>query len=93
MLLLFAALLAGQAPPATQPPPVVVTGDQAKPKKPKQLCVMMEVTGSRARHRVCKDANGYFDPVPGVSNYGGSRFKETHDNGVSGQPKASVPSG
>jgi hypothetical protein len=54
---------------------------------------MMEVTGSRARHRVCKDANGYFDPVPGVSNYGGSRFKETHDNGVSGQPKATVPSG
>jgi hypothetical protein len=92
MLLLLAALLAAQTPPATQPP-VVVTGDQAKPKKPKQLCQMMEITGSRARHRVCHDANGYFDPVPGVSNYGGSRFKETHDNGVSGQPMGSVPSG
>jgi hypothetical protein len=93
MSLTLVFLLAVQVPP-TAPTPVVVTGtEQAKPKKPKALCKMMEITGSHTRHRVCQDANGYFDPGPGISNTGAAGLRATHQNGVSGKPMGTVPSG
>lgn len=41
---------------------------QAVPAKPKQVCQMMEVTGSRSKKRVCRDANGRLDLGPGVKD-------------------------
>ena len=64
-MLFIAAMMMAQAPAAVQPEqPVTV---QAKPK---QVCEMVEVTGSRARKRVCRDANGRLDLGPGVSSMG-----------------------
>jgi len=61
-LLLVAGLIMAQAPAAVQPEqPVTVK------KKPQQVCQMMEVTGSRARKRVCRDESGVLDLGPGVS--------------------------
>lgn len=93
MSLMFVMLLALQAPASAQPPVVVTGGEQAKPKKPKEFCKMMEVTGSHTRHRVCHDANGYYDPMPGVSDGAGTNLRSTHDNGVSGHPMGTIPSG
>lgn len=90
MLLLLAALLAGQSPPASQPP-VAVHVDQAKQKKPKPVCAMTEVTGSRFRRRVCHDQNGYDDPLAGVSDMLGGKVRTAHESGASGQPMATVP--
>ena len=36
--------------------------------KPKKVCQMMEVTGSRSKKRVCRDANGRLDLGPGVKD-------------------------
>ena len=61
-MLFLAAMLMAQAPSAVQPEqPVTI-------KKSKQVCQMVEVTGSRARKRVCRDANGRLDLGPGVSD-------------------------
>jgi hypothetical protein len=50
-----------QAPAAAQPEqPVTIK------KKPQQVCEMIEVTGSRARKRVCRDVAGKFDLGAGV---------------------------
>lgn len=60
--ILAALLLAGQTgTPAQAPAP-------AAKAKPKQVCEYMEVTGSRAKKRVCRDENGDLDLGPGVSN-------------------------
>ena len=60
--LLLAAMMMAQTSPAVQPEqPVTI-------KKPQQVCQMVEVTGSRARKRVCRDADGRLDLGPGVSN-------------------------
>jgi hypothetical protein len=57
-------LLAGQSP---APAP---TNAPAVQKKPKQICEMMEVTGSRSKKRVCRDAAGNLNLGPGVSSGG-----------------------
>jgi hypothetical protein len=54
-------LLAAQA--ATVP-----ATPQAPAAKPKQVCQMMEVTGSRSKKRVCRDATGRLDLGPGVKD-------------------------
>lgn len=41
---------------------------QAAAAKPKKVCQMMEVTGSRSKKRVCRDANGRLDLGPGVKD-------------------------
>ena len=58
MLLLFLAAQAATVP-AT---PHAVTA------KPKKICQMMEVTGSRSKKRVCRDASGRLDLGPGVKD-------------------------
>ena len=52
-------LLAAQA--ATVP-----ATPQAATAKPKQVCELREVTGSRSKRRVCRDASGRLDLGPGV---------------------------
>jgi len=66
-ILFLAAMMMAQAsaPAAAQPEqPVTIK------KKPRQICEMIEVTGSRARKRVCRDENGQLDLGPGVSSMG-----------------------
>ena len=58
-ILLVTFLLAASDPAVTtQPPqeqPVVVK------KKPRQVCEYIEITGSRSRKRVCRNADGELD--------------------------------
>ena len=54
-------LLAAQA--ATVP-----ATPQATAAKPKQICEMREVTGSRSKKRVCRDSTGRLDLGPGVKD-------------------------
>ena len=71
-ILIAAMLLAGQqATPADAAP-------TAQKKKPQQVCEMIEVTGSRARKRVCRDSSGRLDLGPGVSDsaYGKARIQQ-----------------
>ncbi len=61
-VLILIGLLMAQGPAGVETQTVPV----AK-KKPQQVCQMIEVTGSRARKRVCRDENGVLDIGPGVS--------------------------
>ncbi len=62
-MLFLSAMLLAQAPAAVQPEqPVTIK------KKAKQVCEMIEVTGSRSRKRVCRDENGQADLGPGIHN-------------------------
>ena len=62
-MLFLAAMMMAQAPAAVQPEqPVTIK------KKPQQVCQMVQVTGSRARKRGCRNADGQLDLGPGVSN-------------------------
>jgi hypothetical protein len=72
-ILVVAAMMLAQAPAAAKPDqPVTVKA------KPKQICEMVEVTGSRSKRRVCRDATGNLDLGPGVSNsaYGKARLDQ-----------------
>ena len=83
MSVLFAVgLMMAQAPAAVQPDqPVTVN------KKAKQVCEMVEVTGSRSRKRVCRDDNGRLDFGPGVHNNVDTRGKlDQRPVGHSGGP-------
>ena len=59
---ILAGFLLAQAPVAVSTHP-----QSAATKKPAQVCQMIEVTGSRARKRVCRDDNGVLDLGPGVT--------------------------
>jgi hypothetical protein len=65
-MMFLAAMMMAEAPAAAQPaqPAQPVA---AKPK-PKQVCEYLEITGSRAKRRVCRDADGNLDLGPGISN-------------------------
>ena len=65
-MILVASLLLVQAPAAASPAqqPIDVTGQ----KKPKEVCKVIEVTGSRMRQRVCKKEGGNFDLGPNVTD-------------------------
>jgi|GraSoiStandDraft_12_1057312.scaffolds.fasta_scaffold321289_2 hypothetical protein len=62
-IFLAAMLLAGQPAIATES-----TAPAAHKQKPKQVCEYMEITGSRARQRVCRDAEGNLNLPAGVSD-------------------------
>ena len=47
--------------------PAVSAAPAAK-QKPKQVCEYIEITGSRAKQRVCRDEGGHLDLGPGVSD-------------------------
>jgi hypothetical protein len=76
-LLLVAGLMMAQAPAATQAP-------AAKPAKSKQVCEMIEVTGSRSKKRVCRDSEGRLDLGPGVSNSAFGKAKANQQGGTGG---------
>ena len=69
--LLAASEPASAAQPAQEPPVVVK-------KKPRQNCEYIEITGSRARKRVCRNADGELDLTGhGVSDVLGGRSKQS----------------
>ena len=65
-LALIASLMLAQAPATAQP--LSVQPPAAVKAKPKQICQSIEVTGSRARRRVCRDEFGVLDLGPGVAS-------------------------
>jgi len=62
-------------------------------KKQKQRCQYIEVSGSRMRQRVCTDANGVTQGMPGVATDSGSNPGMVHaipgpaEGGLGGVPK------
>lgn len=64
-ILIFVAALAAQSSAAAQP---VAPAPAAKKVKARQVCESIEITGSRARQRVCRDESGHLDLGPGVSD-------------------------
>ena len=56
---------------------------QAATAKPKKICEMMEVTGSRAKKRVCRDADGRLDLGPGVRDATGDAQRQDGATGAS----------
>jgi hypothetical protein len=84
MSLLLAALL------LAAPDPAVAATDAAQQpvtvkREPQQVCEYIEITGSRTRKRVCHNADGEADLMPGVSNSLGAKSK------VSLPPAAATP--
>ena len=71
-VILAALLLAGQ-----QATPVETTAPAVHKKKPQQVCEMVEITGSRAKKRVCRDTEGNLDLGPGVSSSFGGKGSST----------------
>jgi hypothetical protein len=67
-MLIVAALMMAQAPATAQPGAAQPTA--AKTQKRAQVCEYIEVTGSRSKRRVCRDASGNLDLGPGI--HGGS---------------------
>jgi hypothetical protein len=89
-LFLVAAMMLVQAP-AAEPQPAPPAQAAKKVKKP-QVCEYLEITGSRAKQRVCHDAEGNLEPIPGVSNsaYGKTRVNEPNvQTGGPGDPGGS----
>ena len=89
-LMFLAAMMMAQAPataePATPPAPA------AKKQKPPQVCEYIEITGSRSKRRVCRDADGNLDLGPGVSNSAFGKTRIQQQNGApapTGGPGAS----
>jgi hypothetical protein len=62
---------------AQQASPAAPAAPTAKKQKPAQICEYIEITGSRAKQRVCRDATGHLDLGPGVSDsaFGKGTFK------------------
>lgn len=82
-LMIVAAMMMAQAPAAAQP--AAPGAPIAKKQKPQQVCEYIEVTGSRSKRRVCRDADGNLDLGPGVSN---SAFGKGTLHQESGAPSA-----
>ena len=62
MLFIFLAAQAATAPATPQ----------ASTAKPQKICEMREVTGSRSKKRVCRDASGRLDLGPGIKDGAGN---------------------
>jgi hypothetical protein len=73
-MLFVAALMMAQVPAVEQTAPAQPTA--AKTHKAPQVCEYIEVTGSRSKRRVCRDASGNLDLGPGVhgSSIGGAKI-------------------
>jgi hypothetical protein len=88
MSILIAAMLlaAQQATPADAAAPA------AQKKKTQQICEMVEVTGSRARKRVCRDESGRLDLGPGVSDnaFGKARIEQGRQGSAPSAPGGSI---
>ena len=56
---------------------------QAATAKPQQVCEMREVTGSRGKKRVCRDANGRLDLGPGIKDATGDAGRQAGNTGAS----------
>jgi len=67
-MIIIAALLLAEAPATMQPMQPSQSIDIAQKKTAKQVCKVIEVTGSRMRRRVCQDEFGKFDLGPGVTD-------------------------
>jgi hypothetical protein len=79
-MMFLAAMMMAQAPAAVPPaPPAAPVAPVAKKQKPAQICELIEITGSRSKRRVCRDASGNLDLGPGVSNsgYGKTRIDQS----------------
>ena len=59
---------------------------QAAAAKPKKICEMREVTGSRSKKRVCRDADGRLDLGPGVKDSTGDVAPQTGSTGGGNTP-------
>lgn len=78
MLFIFLAAQAVTAP-ATSPAPAA---------KPAKICEIREVTGSRSKKRICRDADGRLDLGPGVKDASGD---VTDRSGAAAGGSASTP--
>jgi len=65
-MMFLAAVMMAQAPAVA--PPVVAQAPVAKKQKRAQVCEYVELTGSRSKRRVCRDATGQLDLGPGIRN-------------------------
>jgi hypothetical protein len=82
-LMFLAAMMMAQAPVGTAQQPVAAAqAPVAKKQKPQQVCEYIEVTGSRSKHRVCRDAQGNLDLGPGV--HSGSYGQDGQSSSVGG---------
>ena len=83
-MLFLAAMMMAETPAAVQPAAPVAPA--AKKQKPAQVCEYIEITGSRSKRRVCRDASGNLDLGPGVSNsgYGKTRINQTSTSAAPG---------
>jgi hypothetical protein len=81
-IMIVAALMMAQAPAAAQQAPSLPT--QPKTQKPPQICEYLEITGSRSKRRVCRDANGDLDLGPGVSHSAFGKGQIDQQQGLSG---------
>lgn len=64
----------------------------AAAKKPKQVCEMIEITGSRSKRRVCHNQNGDLDLGPGVSDsaFGKARIEQGAHGSAPTAPGGSI---
>ena len=69
MLFLAATMLAA-SPETVQTSPTGEPIEVDAKKKEKQRCQYIEVSGSRMRQRVCTDANGVTQRMPGITDAG-----------------------
>ena len=83
-MLFVAALMMAQAPATVEPAPVQTAA--AKKQKPAQVCEYIELTGSRSKRRVCRDATGNLDVGPDIHS-------GTYDPNVSNQAPADAGHG
>ena len=93
-LALIAGLMLAQAPAALQTP--MVQPPAAVKPKPKQVCELIEVTGSRTRRRVCVDESDTgllgLGVANGAPNSAMARAAKGFGNlGIPGRATLSVP--
>lgn len=79
-MILLSVLMLAQAQAVSEPKAVEVA------QKPKKVCQMIEVTGSRSKRRVCRDASGNLDLGPGVSNSGFGKARINQSGAASTSP-------
>jgi hypothetical protein len=87
-MMFLAAMMMAQAPAAATQPAQPAQPATVK-AKPKQVCEYLEITGSRAKRRVCRDADGNLDLGPGVSNSAFGKAKIE----LQGTPSTGSPGG
>jgi hypothetical protein len=88
-MMFLAAMMMAQAPAAAQPAPAQAPA--AKKHKPAQICEDVELTGSRAKRRICHDPNVDAGTLMGVSHSVGGKGKiDQQDGQPAGGPGGSI---